>query len=87
MLTVERLRELLDYDPETGVFRWKEPRRKCRVGEVAGSLRKDGYVKIQVDGRFYQAHRLAWLCVYGVWPSAIDHIDGNRANNAIANLR
>lgn len=87
-LTAERLRELLHYDPETGVFTWKtKPGRRIRLGAQAGSAAQ-GYLEIGVCGGRYRAHRLAWLYVYGVWPKHdIDHIDGNRANNAIANLR
>lgn len=87
-LTAERLRELLNYDPETGVFTWRVSRRAtARPGSVAGTITPKGYRAIWI-GANYRAHRLAWLYVYGVWPThEIDHIDGNRANNAIANLR
>ena len=88
-LTAERLRELLHYDSDTGVFRWATSRgRKYCGGEVAGSPCGKGYLQIRVDNRLYKAHRLAWLHVKGAWPSnQIDHIDGNKSNNAIANLR
>lgn len=87
-LSAERLREILDYDQHTGVFTWKvmlAHRRK--PGTVAGNL-THGYIEIGINNRSYRAHRLAWLHVYGEWPAGdIDHIDGNRVNNAIANLR
>lgn len=87
-LTVERLRQALDYDRETGVFSWALPRIGMRAGTIAGSPHPGGYVAIRLDGRTYLAHRLAWLWVYGEWPALeIDHIDGDRANNAISNLR
>lgn len=76
MLTVERLREVLSYDAETGHF---------SIGERP---RRDGYVVVRIDGARYLAHRLAWLYVTGEWPSGlIDHIDRDRANNRITNLR
>lgn len=91
-LTVERLRELLDYDPATGVFTWKAksaPRsNRMKIGEVAGSVGVHGYVIVGVGGSAYRAHRLAWFYVHGEWPSkSIDHINGKRADNRIANLR
>lgn len=87
-LSAHRLREILDYDRQTGVFTWKvmlAHRRK--PGTIAGSL-THGYIEIGINNRSYRAHRLAWLHVHGEWPAGhIDHIDGNRLNNAIANLR
>jgi hypothetical protein len=88
MLTVERSRELLDYDPETGVFRWKCRRKRIEKGSTAGSIWKDGYCRVQIDRRSYAAHRLAWLHVYGYWPAdQIDHINGVRDDNRFCNLR
>lgn len=92
MLTAERLRELLDYDPETGVFRWKDVRRygfpRKRVGQVAGSIDGEGYILINIGGTKYGAHRLAWLYVYGRWPQPMtDHRNGVRHDNRFANLR
>ena len=89
MLTQERLKKILNYDPETGVFEWKTRTANCiHVGDVAGNNDKYGYWQIQVDGKCYFAHRLAWLYVYGVWPeNHIDHIDGIKNNNRIVNLR
>ena len=93
MLTAQRLREVLDYSPETGAFRWRiDTGKRRRVGNVAGHAAKgganDGYVFIRIDRRLYRAHRLAWLYVHGVWPEhEIDHRDLNRANNRIGNLR
>jgi hypothetical protein len=85
------LRERLNYDPDSGVFIWKNPpASKIKlIGREAGTKRK-GYVFIAVDG-FGQlgAHRLAWIYMYGptIGGAEIDHIDGNPSNNAIANLR
>ena len=87
-ITAERLRELLSYDEETGVFCWlAKPNRRIRVGDQAG-VRFRGRIQIRIDGTSYRAHRLAWLYVYGTLPSqVIDHINGNACDNCIANLR
>lgn len=89
MPTQERLRELLDYDKETGVFRWKVARGgRAQAGAVAGSVKPIGYSMIFIDSVSWFAHRLAWVYVHGTEPvGEIDHIDGNSLNNAIANLR
>lgn len=88
-LTVQRLRELLDYDPETGVFTWRVRRGGAAVaGSVAGSIRDDGYRDIKVDGPNYMAQRLAWLYMTGSWPTdEIDHKNCVRADNWWENLR
>lgn len=88
-LTAQRLREVLHYNPDTGVFvRIAYSRSRAKVGDVAGGFDHDGYRKISVLGKKYLEHRLAWLYVHGAWPAdQIDHIDGDRGNNAIRNLR
>lgn len=87
-ITAERLREALDYSPFTGEFRWKETRSHAVRGARAGHLHSTGYIHISVDGRQYKAHRLAWLYVFGCWPDdEIDHRNGVRDDNRIANLR
>ena len=82
--------ERLSYDTRTGLFKWKS-RAAPHVpkGSKAGCLdTSNGYVKIKVAGRYYKAHRLAWLVVYGKFPSdQIDHINGVRDDNRIINLR
>lgn len=89
MLTQERLKELLDYDPETGVFVWKVCAAKnIKAGSVAGCKILDGYIKIRINGNLYRAHRLAWLYIYGCWPTnQIDHINRVRDDNRLCNLR
>ncbi|WP_366938191.1 HNH endonuclease signature motif containing protein [uncultured Brevundimonas sp.] len=89
MLTQERLREVLRYEPETGDFTWLQPTsRRDRVGGSAGTTNEDGYRRITVDGRRYRAHRLAFMYVHGRWPDdMLDHINGCRADNRLANLR
>lgn len=87
-LTAERLRELLHYDPETGVFTRLVARQAYPVGSVAGYQGTNGYIRVGLDGKSYRAHRLAWLYVYGRWPQdEVDHVDGVRSNNMFANLR
>lgn len=86
------VREWLDYDPITGIFRWRKQPGCARrvVGCVAGTKRNGTYVLIRL-GEYGQlaAHRLAWIYVHGIeiGGSEIDHIDGNPSNNAISNLR
>ncbi len=84
----DRLKQLLDYSPETGVFTYKVRRGKFDAGHIAGTVCDDLRVDIVVDGRLYRAHRLAWLYVTGKWPEfEIDHRDTNPSNNSWANLR
>ena len=84
----EELKRILHYDPDTGVFTWAVPRPKIRIGRVAGTMHHKGYVNLEIRGKHYAAHRLAWFYVTGVWPAEqIDHVDRDRANNAFSNLR
>lgn len=89
--TQERIKELLDYDAESGAFVWKKksaPNCRSVVGQAAGSIHKHGYRVIAIDGKQYQASRIAWVFMYGsVDGECIDHINGDRADNRIANLR
>jgi hypothetical protein len=88
LLTAERLRRLLSYDPETGVFTWRSPGTGRRVSGIAGCLGGTGYWHINLDNRIYPAQRLAWLYQTGEWPAAdIDHINRDRADNRWCNLR
>lgn len=90
-LTAERLRELLHYDPETGVFtRLVATVRGARfaAGTVAGSVHSQGYRTICIDGRSNKCHRLAWLYMTGEWPAdMVDHANGIKSDNRWANLR
>ena len=85
---------MLDYNPETGELRWKyRPEATGQwngkwVGKIAGTHNVNGYIVIQISGRIYCAHRLAWLVHHGEWPAHhIDHINGIRDDNRMANLR
>lgn len=88
MLTQLRLRELLDYDPITGIFRSRHARSKLKIGDCAGTIQFQGYRLISVDGEKLRAARLAWLYMTGEWPTEhIDHINGDPADDRWANLR
>lgn len=88
-LTHSRLIEVLDYAPETGVFRWKvSTTPSVTVGAVAGTKHGGGYIVIMVDHQRYLAHRLAWFFQSGQWPERlIDHINGCPNDNRFCNLR
>ena len=81
-----RLKEILNYDPDTGIFTWRNTGRgKRRI--IAGCLR-NGYITINIDKIRYQAHRLALIYVYGHCDSSdVDHINGIKNDNRIVNLR
>lgn len=88
ILTQQRLHMLLNYSPDTGVFVWRVRRSTARAGDVAGTICAKGYRRIFVDGRPYSAARLAWLWAHGEWwAGEIDHINRQRDDNRIANLR
>ena len=88
-LTAEHLRSVLHYEPETGIFTWKvSTSRRVKAGDAAGCPGGGGYPQIRVQRRLHQAHRLAWLYMYGVWPKdQLDHVNRIRTDNRISNLR
>lgn len=89
MLTAERLREILSYDPLTGLWEWLvRASNRCAKGRFSGSPGSDGYPRIRIDGKNYPTHRLAVLYMTGEWPEAdVDHKDRNRTNGTWDNLR
>lgn len=86
--SIERLRELFNYDPATGLLTWAVTRSiKCKAGDVAGYIRKDNYRMLRADYKRLLASRVAWAMYYGRWPQhEIGHRDGDRSNDAINNL-
>lgn len=88
-LTPEQVRTLLDFNVESGELRWTSAASQGRLtNRIAGAMGNTGYRQIFIGRKGYLAHRLIWAIVHGEWPeSDIDHIDGNRANNALTNLR
>lgn len=88
-LTAALVRELFNYDPDTGDLTWAAPRsRRVKVGDVVGARSKTAYVQVGVGRKVYVAHRVIWLWVHGELPQQhIDHRDGNTRNNRLANLR
>ena len=87
----DRVKELLDYNPETGVFTWKVNRnnRQAKAGSTAGCYDKTTGVRIRVDKQECKAHRLAWLYVHGEDPGPlyVDHINRDNSDNRLSNLR
>jgi hypothetical protein len=94
MIDAKQFRELLRYEPETGKLYWlhrdaARPQWNARYAnrEAFTALDKDGYRRGKIHRRGYLAHRIIWAIVYGEWPDQIDHIDGDKVNNRINNLR
>lgn len=83
----DSVRDVLDYDPDTGLFTWIANYHASKVGTVAGTKGRLGYIVIRCSGVPYFAHRLAWYFVHGEQPYIIDHINHDRSDNRIANLR
>jgi len=88
-ISINELRDYLSYNETTGIFTRRISRGgRSRAGDTAGSKKSTGYINIHIDKKFYKAHRLAWLYVYGAMPlHEIDHINGVRDDNRICNLR
>lgn len=87
-ISADRVREIFNYDPETGKFTHRKTRAKCRIGDEVGCIAPNGYVVIGADWGKYAAHRLAWLYVHGRWPNGLlDHINCDRSDNRLCNLR
>lgn len=88
-LSRDEIMALIDYDHLNGIFKWKVNHpMAARNGGIAGTLDYQGYRRINISGRVYRAHHIAWLISKGEWPkNQIDHINGKKADNRIVNLR
>lgn len=87
-ITVSELKELINYDPDTGEIRWKKGRPGASSGNLAGTLKPSGYVIVLIKRKLYRAHRIAWFYMTGEFPTKeIDHINGNKSDNRFCNLR
>ena len=89
LLTYDRLREVLNYNPDTGLFTWiAKASSHITIGATAGRITSEGYLIINIDRLPYVAHRLVWLYTHKVWPTnSLDHINRIRDDNRLANLR
>lgn len=88
MLTADRARELLEYSVQHRGLIWRVTRSKAKAGSLAGRPDKDGYLIIGIDGKRYKAHRVVYLMHHGAFPDGdVDHIDCDKQNNLIENLR
>ncbi len=89
MINQSELKELLHYEPDTGIFTWKVSlNRKIKIGSIAGTKNKYwGYIYIGLKQKKYRAHRLAWFYMTGEWPKGIDHDNHIRDDNRWLNLK
>ena len=86
-LSIHRLKSVLRYEPETGLFFWRKTLGSKGVAGSEAGTDSHGYLAIRIDKKLYLAHRLAWFYVNCEWPSILDHKDRDRRNNRITNLR
>lgn len=87
----QKIKSSLHYNRDTGLFIWKKVSKysnSTKVGDIAGTIDCHGYIRIHIDGKYIKAHRLAWFFEHGYFPNkSIDHINHNKRDNRICNLR
>ena len=82
------LKDVYAYNPETGIFTWKINKTRARAGASTGCPNRGGYLRTVYEGVTYSVARLAWFLYYNEWPkNDLDHINGNRIDNSLKNLR
>jgi len=86
-MTYEEAHRLFSYDPETGIVTRKIDAGRAKAGDVVGCLGNHGYLMVKRQGKCYLLHRVIWLMTHGQWPNVTDHINRNRLDNRIENLR
>jgi hypothetical protein len=86
-IIIDRARHLLAYDASTGAVTWRVARGNKAAGTAAGNINADGYMAVGIDGKSYLLHRVVWAMEHGQFPSVIDHINGDRLDNRLSNLR
>ena len=87
IISQDKLKRVLHYNPETGVFIWLVNRGKCHIGDIAGTVSKDRHVRIGLNYSRFKAHRLAFIYMTGKSPDEIDHINQDPSDNRWCNLR
>jgi hypothetical protein len=87
ILTQSYLKELFNYDPDTGNLIWKASRGRIKINSIAGYLMPTGYIRIGINYKHYYAHQLIWLWCKGILPKELDHINNNKSDNKLSNLR
>ena len=85
--THAELLEVLEYHPVTGAITYRIDTQRKAAGELATMQQSEGYLMVEIGKKQYLAHRLAWFMVHGIWPTQIDHMDHDRTNNRLKNLR
>ncbi len=87
MPPVQYFTNLLDYDPLTGIFTWKNNKgKKYSKGQIAGKINRDGYWEVRLGQKLYRMHRIAYYIMTGKQPNIIDHLNGNPSDNRFCNL-